>query len=147
MFYTAYVYAEGKRWLAEFPDAPGCQTFADSMDELRADAREALEGWLEVHLVKGKAPPRPGAHRRAPKGMESMEVHISPSLAAALGIRWARQDRGMTQGDLAKLIDVSQQQVAALENPDKNPTLASIERAAKALGLNLELSFTPARSA
>src|SRR5262252_1312669 len=108
MFYTAYVYAEGKRWLAEFPDAPGCQTFADSMDELRADAREALEGWLEVHLVKGKAPPRPGAHRRAPKGMESMEVHISPSLA---------------------------------------PTLASIERAAKALGLNLELSFTPARSA
>jgi len=47
----------------------------------------------------------------------------------------------MTQQQLAELLQVSQQQVAKLENPDENPTLQTIERAANALGLDAELSF------
>jgi len=66
MDYAAYIHLEGKHRLAEFPDAPGCQTFASSADELRVAAQEALEGGLEARLVDGYAPPRPRVRRKAP---------------------------------------------------------------------------------
>jgi len=71
-------------------------------------------------------------------------VHVDPSLSAAAHIRWARQDAGLTQAQLAKLVGVSQQQIAKLENPDENPTLKTIEKVSKALGFDLDVSFSPA---
>ena len=59
MQYVATITREGKHWLAEFPDAPGCQTFAESEKGLRAMAQDALEGWLRAHLVSGDVPDRP----------------------------------------------------------------------------------------
>jgi predicted RNase H-like HicB family nuclease len=38
---------EGGYW-AEVPALPGCVTQAESMDELRRNLREAIEGWLEA---------------------------------------------------------------------------------------------------
>lgn len=38
---------EGGYW-AEVPALPGCVTQAETMDELRANLREAIEGWLEA---------------------------------------------------------------------------------------------------
>ena len=38
---------EGGFW-AEVPAMPGCATQAETMDELRANLREAVEGWLEA---------------------------------------------------------------------------------------------------
>jgi predicted RNase H-like HicB family nuclease/DNA-binding XRE family transcriptional regulator len=144
MQYAAYVHQEGSHWLAEFPDAPGCQTFADSLAELRESAQEALEGWLEAHLAGGDAPPRPQLRFEAPEGRQLLNVSIGPSLSAALAIRWARQDLGLSQAQLAARLGVTQQQIAKLENPDENPTLATVERAAKALGFKVELTFSAA---
>jgi predicted RNase H-like HicB family nuclease/DNA-binding XRE family transcriptional regulator len=144
MFYAAHVHREGKQWLAEFPDAPGCQTFADSAEELRAAAEEALEGWLEAHLVDGKSPPRPRVRHKAKGERKLWKVPVAPSLAAAIHVRWARQRLGLSQGQLAARVRVSQQQIAKLENPDENPTLKTIEKVAKALGMELHLSFGPA---
>jgi len=39
---------------------------------------------------------------------------------------------------------VSQQQIAKLEDPDGNPTVATLEKIAAALGLRLELTFSAA---
>lgn len=144
MHYAAYIHREGKHWLAEFPDAPGCQTFGQSPHELRRNAKEALEGWLEAHLVDGKAPPRPARRHRAPDGMKALKVFVAPSLSASLNIRWTRQDLGLSQKQLAERLGVSQQQIAKLENPDENPTLRSLDEVAKGLGLEMDLSFAPA---
>lgn len=38
---------EGGYW-AEVPALPGCVTQAESMDELRRNLQEAIEGWLEA---------------------------------------------------------------------------------------------------
>lgn len=38
---------EGGYW-AEVPALPGCVTQAESMEELRRNLREAIEGWLEA---------------------------------------------------------------------------------------------------
>ena len=38
---------EGGYW-AEVPALPGCVTQGETMDELNANLREAIEGWLAV---------------------------------------------------------------------------------------------------
>jgi DNA-binding XRE family transcriptional regulator/predicted RNase H-like HicB family nuclease len=141
MHYDAYIYREGKHVLAEFPDCPGCQTFVDNGDKVAAAAREALEGWLEAHLVDGQVPPRPVGRSGAPTGRKLARIPVRAGLAAALEIRWARQDAGLSQAELGKRAGVRQQQIAKIENPDENPTLQTIEKVAKALGLTVSLGL------
>ncbi len=45
---------EGGYW-AEVPALPGCVTQGETLDELRGNLREAIEGWLEAG-----APASPG---------------------------------------------------------------------------------------
>jgi len=141
MHYVAHISREGKHVLAEFPDCPGCQTFADSGDDLASAAREALEGWLEAHLADGQIPPRPRAHRNVPAGKKRAEVSVRPGLAAALAIRWARHDADLSQTQLGELAGVRQQQIAKLEDPDENPSLETLEKVGRALGLEVAIGF------
>ena len=141
MQYIAQVTREGRALLVEFPDCPGCQTFAENADELNDVAREALEGWLEAHLVDGQVPPKPEKHASALAKANLLTVPIAAGLAAALSVRWARTDAGLSQKALAELAGVSQQQIAKLENPDENPTVGTLEKVAKALGLQLSLAL------
>jgi DNA-binding XRE family transcriptional regulator/predicted RNase H-like HicB family nuclease len=140
MHYVAYISREGRHSLAEFPDCPGCQTFDDG-EGLAAAAHEALEGWLETHLVSGKVPPRPVEHTTAPKGVSLARVSVRAGLAAALEIRWARQEAGLSQAALGKLAGVTQQQIAKLEDPDQKPGLDTLEKVARALGVHLNVGF------
>jgi predicted RNase H-like HicB family nuclease/DNA-binding XRE family transcriptional regulator len=141
MHYDAYVSREGKHLLVEFPDCPGCQTFADSADALADAAQEALEGWLEAHLVDGQIPPRPISRSVAPPQKRLARIPVRVGLAAALTIRWARQDSGLSQKALGNRAGVKQQQIAKLEDPDENPTLETLEKVAKALGLSLHVEL------
>jgi DNA-binding XRE family transcriptional regulator/predicted RNase H-like HicB family nuclease len=141
MHYVAYISREGKHVLAKFPDCPGCQTFADDGDEIADAAREALEGWLETHLVSGQVPPRPVDHAAAPKGAKVARVPVRAGLAAALHIRWARLDAGLSQKGLGQVAGVSQQQIAKLEDPDENPSLQTLAKVGAALGLQLHVTF------
>lgn len=138
MYYIATVTREDKYWLAEFPDAPGCQTFADSSEELTEAAADALQGWLEGHLVDGQAPQRP--QPRQPR-QGDLVVLVPLALSAALSVRWKRQELGLSQAELAKRIGVTQQQIAKIEDPDENPTLKTVSTVAKALGLFADLRF------
>ena len=119
MHYAAIISREGKHVLAAFPDCPGCQTFASDGDQIAAAAREALEGWLEAHLADGQIPPRPVERDTAPMGKKLARIGVRPGLAAALLLRWAREDAGLSQKELGVLARVSQQQIAKLENPDE----------------------------
>ncbi|UQA56324.1 type II toxin-antitoxin system HicB family antitoxin [Polyangium aurulentum] len=141
MQYLATITKEGDSLLAEFPDAPGCQTFARTEAELREAAREALEGWLEAHLIDGEAPPRP-KRRRATAG--HWLVDVDPALSVALQLRWARQDAGLTQTELARRVGVSQQQIGKLERNGTNPSLVTLEKLARALGARLEVKLLEA---
>jgi DNA-binding XRE family transcriptional regulator/predicted RNase H-like HicB family nuclease len=144
MEYAARITREGKWVLAEFPDCPGCQTFADpgqSIDEL---AQDALKGWLESHLKRDLAPPRPKRHRTRP-GVQYHMIPVSASLAVRLELRWAREEAKLTQAQLAKVTGMTQQQVQRLESANANPTIATLERIARGLGRNLTLRLAPER--
>ncbi|MBK7864102.1 MAG: helix-turn-helix domain-containing protein [Archangiaceae bacterium] len=142
MEYIALTTKEGKNTLAVFPDAPGCQTFAEPGEDIQTAAEEALEGWIEAYLIDQGVPPRPVAKA---KGRPCIVVHVPIRLAVKLEIRWRRTEAGLTQGALAKLAGVSQQQIAKLEHPDANPTIDTLERVGAALGSQVNVALTPAR--
>lgn len=141
MQYEAFVTREGGQFLIEFPDCDGCQTFAENGDEVVSVAREALEGWLEANLVERRVPPRPRKHR-APANAKTLVVVVPPKLSVALQVRWARQDRHLSQAELARKVGVTQQAIAKLEDPDANPTLETVQKAADALGLDVEITLS-----
>jgi ribosome-binding protein aMBF1 (putative translation factor) len=147
MQYVAQLTKEGRRTLIEFPDCLGCATFADPGDDVESVAREALEGWLETYLAGGDAPPRPASLARRAKLAGSLAVRIDPILSVRLQIRWARQDAGLSQAELAKRIRVSRQQISLLESPDANLTLSTLDNVARALGLELAISLERKRPA
>jgi predicted RNase H-like HicB family nuclease len=57
MKYKVVVHHEtdGGYW-AEVPALPGCVSQGDTLDELQANIREAMEGYLEVLREEGRAP-------------------------------------------------------------------------------------------
>lgn len=142
MRYPAFITREGDATLVEFPDAPGCQTFTRGRN-VRERAREAIEGWLEAQLDDRVTPPRPASRAKPPKGTALAWVAIDPILGVRLALRWAREDAGLTQAALAKKMGVSQQAYAKLESPDANLTMETLQRAAKALGMRVELDLVP----
>ncbi len=143
MRYPAIMTKEGRATLAEFPDCPGCQTFAEPGEEVLAQAEDALHGWLEATLGAGEAPPRPSKRVRAPKEARILWVPVPAKLAVKLSLRWQRQEAGLTQAQVAKRAKVSQQQIAKLEDPDSNPTIETLEKVARALGGHLEIAILP----
>lgn len=59
---TAIVRAEeGGGYSASIPALPGCHTQGDTLDEVRANLREAAEGWLAVAHDDGLAEDAAGA--------------------------------------------------------------------------------------
>jgi DNA-binding XRE family transcriptional regulator/predicted RNase H-like HicB family nuclease len=130
--------------IVEYPDCPGCHTQVGPGEDIRQAAQEALEGWLEAHLVLGRVPPLPpAAPGRSPAGRRRMMVPVAAPLALRVQLRAARHRAGLTQAALARKVGVRQQQIAALESPDANITLGTLLRVAEALGQDVAVAFTP----
>ncbi len=101
----------------------------------------------------------PASHNRAHAGLDdSLKRKLqNPDFRAAyeaedqrielvLQIIKLRQQRGMTQADLAKAIGTRQANVSRLERFDANLTLGTLEKVAQALGasLRIDLELKPA---
>lgn len=60
----------------------------------------------------------------------------------AVEIVYFREKKGLTQAELAKLVNTSQSAIARLENPDyKGYSISTLRKVAEALGLELVVSF------
>ena len=57
--YPALVHDDPAGLWLEFPDLPGCQTYSPTMDELLADAEEALECYVVEELEHSGKLPKP----------------------------------------------------------------------------------------
>ncbi|MEM9191480.1 MAG: XRE family transcriptional regulator [Myxococcota bacterium] len=72
------------------------------------------------------------------------KVPLAENLAH--NIRYLREQRGLTQAELAKLCDLPRSTVAHIETGSANPTLSVLARAALALQLTLEELLSAPRS-
>lgn len=147
MEYIAITARDGDRTTVEFPDCPGCATFAEADEDVLTVAREALEGWLQAELVGREVPPRPAFDGKVKRGQKALSVDIGMPLAVRLTIRWARADVGISQGELARRIGMSRQQLQRIESPESNITVAMMERIAKGLGAKWDVSIRATEAA
>lgn len=136
MQYPAIITAEGNYTLAEFPDCPGCQTFAREGEDIEGSAAEALEGWLEANLGRDSVPNRPGTVT-TPKRAKVRQVDVPLILSFRLELRWARADARETQAEFGQMLGMTQQQYARLEGTRSNPTLDTVDRVARLAGLGV----------
>lgn len=142
MRYQARLTKEQDQTVIDFPDCPGCNTFADAGEDVLGTAREALEGWLEAQISAGRVPPEARGHR-ASGGGELLDVYLPPALAARVQLRQARERLALSQGQLAERVGVSRQAISQLESPDANLRLSTLEKVAEVLGLAIDLAFRP----
>lgn len=70
------------------------------------------------------------------------------SLIDALSFLQAKRMRqGISQTEFAERINMTQPQLAKIENLDSTPTLATLNKYAKGLGLEIKLSILPLETA
>jgi len=67
-----------------------------------------------------------------------------PPPAVNISIRQIREAAGISQRELAERLGVSQSLVARWESPAGRPQVDTLQRIADALGLNLQVIFSPA---
>jgi len=72
-----------------------------------------------------------------------MELHRLDSARAALAynVRWLRALRHLSQSKLAAEAGLTQGQVSAIERSKANPTMDSVERIARVLGVEMDALF------
>ena len=69
-----------------------------------------------------------------------MRIKKSKAISKKFGknLKKIRLERKMSQGDIARALGVHRSYISGLERGVRNPTLANIERIAKALGINIQ---------
>jgi len=95
VFYPAIVTPDDGAYVVTFPDAPGCVTQVDTVEQVVPMATEALAGWLEATLDAGDSVATPQVARRAPRGSRRVLVPVVPTaLALRILLREARAEEG-----------------------------------------------------
>jgi len=67
-----------------------------------------------------------------------MWIMQNESAKLGLNLKRIRIKKGISQGDIARTLEVSRGFISTIENGKTNPTLATISKLAKALGVKIE---------
>ncbi len=68
---------------------------------------------------------------------------LEPEYRLAAGLIRLRLEKGLTQEDLARLLNTKQESIARLESGSSLPSLSTIKRVADALDAELEINLRP----
>ena len=68
---------------------------------------------------------------------------LAPEFAIIQAIIDARKARGLTQKQLAEKSGIAQADISRLERGNANPSLRTLNRLAKGMGMRLRLEFVP----
>ena len=78
---------EGSAYGITFPDAPGCFSATDELDDIFAMAREALELWAEGELEDGRLLSEPRSLSAIMRDADWDEYHSNADLIIAVELR------------------------------------------------------------
>lgn len=68
---------------------------------------------------------------------------LQPERDITMALVNARKGAGLTQAELSKKTGISQADISRLENGSRNPSLALLNRIAKAVNATLKIEFVP----
>ena len=68
---------------------------------------------------------------------------LEPEFQIVKAMLQGRQEKNLTQKELAELTGITQADISRLENGNANPSLNTLERLARGLGMKLKLEFIP----
>lgn len=124
-----------KTYLVEFPGLSGCVTEGASLNEALHRAKEALDGWLAASCDCALNIPEPAKQKRG----KLYAIEVSLTIAFAIRLRKLRMKRGLSQAEIAKRLEITQQAYAKFETPlTTNPSLQTIERISLALNSDVD---------
>lgn len=69
---------------------------------------------------------------------------LEPEFQIIRAIIEGREEKDLTQKELAEATGITQADISRLENGTANPSLRTLKRLAAGLGMNLKLEFVPA---
>jgi antitoxin HicB len=119
-------------FVVSFPDVPEAITQADSRNEARVMAEEALGLALLTYPARGLPLPKPRALRR---GTEP--VAVEPDMAAKLAVLEAFVEAGITKVELARWLGKDEKEVLRILDPRHATKLAALTQTLRALGKRL----------
>ncbi len=135
--YKAKIQKDGKGFLVEFLDLPGCFSCGTTLKESKSNAIEALDLYLEEANDPRWPLPKAKNHR----GEHFFWIIPSPEVAIPLMIREARKARGISQQKAADLLDMKLQTYQKLEYLRKsNPTAMTLLKIASVFKTKFELA-------
>ena len=119
---------EGSGFVVTFPDIRGAVTGAETWDESRFLADDALICALGAYIHLGEDIPAPS---RLQDGQ--VLITVSPLQSAKLDLYSAMRERGVSKSDLADALGVIESDVADLIDLDFDSTAPQVEEAMKAV--------------
>lgn len=69
---------------------------------------------------------------------------LEPEFAIIQAMIDARKTAGLTQKQLAERTGIAQADISRLENGNANPSLKTLQRLAKGMGMQMKIQFIPA---
>ena len=129
--YPALIHHEEDGYWVEFPDVEGVHTQGDTMEELIFNAEDALSSHLGVLLDYGKNIPDPSNM----KGENVININVQPDTAIPILLRKVREEKKLTQKDMAEMLNISYQAYQRLENASKfNARIKTLQKIVNMLG-------------
>ena len=122
-------------YMASFKDIPEALTEADTLEELKPMALDALITAIDFYIEDGRTFPTPTKDDSA-----AFCVTLPPSVVAKILLLNAMVETNTRQVDLAKKLGISRQQVNRLTNLHHATKIDLIAKALSAIGKTLELS-------
>jgi len=123
-----------KTYYVSFPDLPNCFTDGDTLEEALKRSEEVLSLYLEsVHENNFKF-----SEPSQKSGKDIYYISPEPNVAFAILLRKERENKHLSQKQIAEKLNISYQAYQKFENPRKaNPTLKTIARLEKILEKSL----------
>lgn len=124
--------------LVTFRDLPEANTFGWSEEDAYAEAADGLGEALAGRIRDGEDVP-------APSPVEAGEhAIVAPvEIAAKIAVYQAFRDSKLSQSELARRLDVGENEVRRILDPGHRTKLDRLERAARALGVRFQLIAVP----
>ena len=122
-------------YMASFKDVPEALTEAETLEELKPMALDALITAIDFYIEDGRAFPTPSKDEKA-----GFSVTLPPSVVAKILLLNAMVETNTRPVDLARKMGISRQQVSRLTNLHHATKIDLIAEALSATGKTLEVS-------